>query len=139
MDVQQKAIKANEFLFGVSERASRWSIPEGHILALDTEFERLWSIGYPSRSVVATIRREVVDLDDPAQLHIEARFFIEEHRVVMQAELGPRWFGKHRRLLTLSSDVHLHETDLPSLLDKVSHRVQYALKAAQFYGVREAA
>lgn len=139
MDLKQKAIKANEFLFAVAEMAPRWSLPEGHVLVLDTEFERLWSMGYPSRSVAVTVRRQTVDLDDPTQLFIEARFFIEENRVVMQAELGPRWFGKHRRLLTHSYDVHLHETDIPSLMDKVSHRMHYALKAAQFYGVAEAA
>lgn len=139
MDLQQKVAKAKAFLQGVSERAPRWSIPDGHLLVLDSDFERNWSNGYASRSVSARIQRSDVNLDDPHQVFVEIRLFLEEDRVAMQAEYGPRWFGKNRRLLTHSTDLHLHETHLPSLLDKVSRRVEYALRLAEFYSPLEVA
>lgn len=139
MDVRDKLVRAEAFFEAISTVASKWSIPEGHSLVIDRLYETTWAMGYPSRSVSVWVKRSQPDPNDPEQVHVEVRYFLDDHRVTIFAEAGARWFGKFRPLLTHPRDVHLKAATLQGLMFLVSSSVDRALRAAQITDVREVA
>lgn len=139
MDQQTKTNRAYLILDEIERLASDWPLPEGHVLKIDRSYETRWAMGYPSRSVSIYVGREVPDPNDPDQVHIEVRFFLDEHRATVFAEYGRRWFGKFRPLLTQPSDIHVRGSSFAELAYEVSSSVRYALANAEFNASKVAA
>lgn len=139
MDLSLKVEKAEAFFDAITAAATRWSIPDGHVLHIDRAYELAWNMGYPSRSVSATIRRAPMDPNDPSQVHIEIRYFLDQHRATIFAEHGQRWFGKFQTLLHDARDIHPRAQTLDGLMLRISGSVRQALENAQYVDVMEAA
>jgi len=101
----------------------------GESWEFDFGYQTRWAMGYPSRSISWYLRRDAPDPNDPDQLHIEVRVFLDEPRATVFAEVGQRWFGKNRPLLTDTFRIHPRAPSYEELHDRIVTSVCSALLA----------